>query len=76
MRRETPLIRSVLNKRRESRSHNEADPAAEVNTHTFIDDTRRSPFGSAVNTKDERAIAPRRAIRHDDRMADRLLIRA
>lgn len=44
-------------------------------TDTLIEDTRRSPLGSAVNKKDDKAIAPRRAIRHDDRMAERLLIR-
>lgn len=45
-------------------------------TDTLIDEISRSPLGSAVNRKVDRAIAARRAMRHDDSVAEPLLIRA
>ena len=45
-------------------------------TNTFTDETNKSPLGSTLNMNDERAIAPRRAMRQDDANAETLLIRA
>jgi hypothetical protein len=46
-----------------------------LETHTFTDAISRMPFGSAVNTNDERAIAASNAIMHDEINAETLLIR-
>ena len=48
---------------------------AEV-TNTFTDGTNRSPLGSAVNRKDDRAIALSRTMRQDETIVVTLLIRA
>lgn len=41
-----------------------------------MDDMPKAPFGSAVKTSEESAIAARRAIMQDDRKAVTLFIRA
>ena len=44
-------------------------------THTCMVATLRSPLGSAVKTKDEREMAPKRTIRQVESIAETLLIR-
>ena len=42
----------------------------------FIDFTFRAPFGSTAKRKEDTAMAPSNAMRHDERKAEMLLIRA
>jgi len=46
----------------------------EPKSHTLIEEIARSPWGVAVNRKEESAIAAKRVIIHDDRKAETLLI--
>lgn len=46
-----------------------------INTHTLTERTPTSPFGSAVNAKEERAMAAKSAIMQDESSAETLLIR-
>ena len=47
-----------------------------MNTYICIEETLKSPCGSALNKNDESAIAPSKAITHDERNAETLLILA
>lgn len=42
----------------------------------MTEEIARSPLGSAVKTKDDNAIAASKAIKHDESIAETLLIRA
>lgn len=50
--------------------------ASRWNTYTCTDAIETPPWGFAVNTSDDKAIAAKSAIIHDDSNADVLLIRA
>ena len=50
-------------------------PLVDKATDTFTEDTETAAVGSAVKTSDERVIRATSAIKHEDKSAERLLIR-